>query len=210
MDREIKPRKLPPLPRAAQPEKTALPVLESQTAHEFYILPKYQLVAKLLPALVPGTSYGLLSFGKWDLRFVVFHIARLIGPCDVISTTYGLGPQAARGIVAGLKKGIFKSFRFIYDNKVREYKEEAHYMCAENFPVKITSIHAKLTVLKNENYQVLVVGSANWSDSNNKIEYTEIICDPAKAEAVYQLLLRTSEAEASAPSDIYKELGYEL
>lgn len=195
---------LQPVAGASAPQ--GLPAMEYATQHELYLTDKYNLVKDLLPSLEAGRSYGLFSFGQWELRHVIFHIARLIGPCEVVSTTYGLGPRAARAIVQALDTGIFTSFMFLYDNKVREYKDEAHNICASRFPVKLTSIHAKITVLRNEKHAVLVAGSANWSDSNNKIEYTTVITDPTAALRVWDIIAASIHAEATQPAEILTEI----
>ncbi len=194
-------------------EQQAPEKIETQVSveeHEFYIVENYKKVAERIPELHHGRSYSLLSFGQWSLKHLVFHVAKLIGPCDVVSTTFGLGPGAAKGIVKALEKGIFTSFQFLFDNKVREYKEEAYFLCESTFPVKITSIHAKVTVLRNEKWSVMITGSANWSDTNNKIEHAEIIVNRKKADFFYNLIESAVNTESSVPSEILKELGYEL
>ena len=179
---------------------------QSEETHEFFLLEGSREIEKYLPSLSIGHSYSLLSFGDWSLKELVMHIARIIGPCDVVSTTYGLGTRASKGIIRALDIGLFRSFSFLYDKKVREYKEEAHNVCASRFPVKITSIHAKITILKNEEWGVMVTGSANWSDNNAKIEHAEVIVNREKADFFYEILKKSIECKAILPSEIKKEL----
>ena len=179
---------------------------QSKEAHEFFIFESSREIEKLIPKLTDGHSYSLLSFGDWSLKELVMHIARIIGPCDVVSTTYGLGSRTSKSIIRALDIGLFRSFAFLYDKKVREYKEEAHNVCASRFPVKITSVHAKITILKNEEWGVMVTGSANWSDNNAKIEHAEIIVNREKAEFFYETILKAIQAKAILPTEIKKEL----
>jgi len=186
--------------------KPAYVFSEEQLTHEFYISEHYRTFAQQLPKLEPSGSYHFVSIGQWSLKHVVFHIAALIGKCDVYATTYGLGPGAARGIVTALDKGLFSSFHFLYDNKIKTYKEEAHNICNSNFAVKICSIHAKVTVLENENWSIVVSGSANWSDSNDKIELTNVFCSKKAASFHKSWILEVMKSEFTEPKKIYNEL----
>lgn len=178
----------------------------SEESHHFFLLSSYREVKKILPSIENGKSYSLLSFGDWSLKELIMHIARIIGPCDVVSTTFGLGPKSSKGILRALEIGLFRSFEFLYDNKVREYKDESHHLCVSNFPVKITSIHAKITVLMNEQFAVMVTGSANWSDTNSKIEHAEVIVNREKAEFFFDVLKKAIAAKAVAPKELKIEI----
>ena len=186
--------------------KPAYVFSEQQLSHEFYISDHYRTFAQQMPKIEALQSYHFVSIGQWSMKHVVFHIAALIGKCDVWATTYGLGPGAARGIVTALDKRMFSSFRFLYDNKIKTYKEEAHNICNANFPVKICSTHAKVTVLQNENWSVVISGSANWSDSNDKIEVNDIIVSKNLAEFHKDWILKVMQSQFTEPKKIYNEL----
>lgn len=152
-------------------------------------------------------SYHFVSFGQWSLKHIIFHLLKLTGPADVFSTTYGLGPTSARGIVNGLKNGMIKLFNFLYDWKIKTYKEEAHNLCAANFQVKITSIHAKVTVIINDTFAVVVTGSANWSDNNEKIESITITTNRKLAEFHKNWITQTMKSTHTEPKNIIKEIS---
>lgn len=176
-------------------------------AHEFTISKSYFDFITLLEKLEQNKSYHFVSFGQWSLKHVVFHIINMIGNCDIWSTTYGLGPGSARGIVNMLENKQINSFKFLYDWKIKTYKEEAHYMCDANFPVKLTSIHAKVTVLLNDIWGVAITGSANWSDKNNKIEAITISTHKELALFHKNWIDKAIEANASEPKNIFEEIN---
>jgi len=179
---------------------------ESNHTHEFFLSTDYKNVVELIPSIVDSTSYHLVSFGQFSLKHVVFHIITLIGACEIFSTTYGLGPNSARGIVNAKKQGIITDFHFLYDHKIKTYKEEAHYLCESNFEVKITSIHAKITAMINDNWGVTISGSANWSDTNRKIETIDIIVDRKLALFHSNWIQQAIRAKATEPSEIIKQI----
>jgi len=174
--------------------------------HEFFICEDYKDFESKFCSIEQNTTYHIVSFGQWSLKHIIFHILRMIGSADVLSTTYGLGPSSARGIVSALKAGMIKSFNFIYDWKIKQYKEEAHYLCESNFPVKITSIHAKVTVLINSEWGITVTGSPNWSDKNSKIETIVITTHRKLATFHKNWILQTIECNATEPKTIIKNI----
>ncbi len=180
----------------------------SSGGHEsaVYLTPEYKAFAAQLPEIGDRKVYDFVSFGQWNLKAVVFHLLTLTGPAEVFSTTYGLGPTASRAIVQALDDGLIRDFTFVYDHKVRTYKEEAHNLCSGRFRVKVTSIHAKITVLLNEKFGVVVSGSANWSDSNRKIELTTVTVDRERALFFRELIEKIAGTESSEPNSIYDEL----
>ncbi len=180
--------------------------VSNSSDHEFFVSKGYKHFSEQLKEIENDKTYHFVSFGQWSLKHVVFHIIKLIGKCDIYSTTYGLGPSSARGIVTALKSGMMNSFNFLYDNKIRTYKIEAHDVCSSNFPVKIASIHAKVTVLINDKFTIAVTGSANWSDSNDKIELTEIHTDYSVASFHKNWISETMKSKSVNPKKIIDEI----
>jgi len=187
-------------------QKTVIQGVEDNSSHEFFLTKEYKIFASQLPALKQNTTYNFWSLGQWSLRHVVFHIVSLVGRSKAAVTTYGLGPGSARGIVDAINKGFFESFFFVYDQKIKSFKDEAHNVSAANFHVKITQIHAKATVLINENWGVVISGSANWSDSNNKIELTTISTNRDHAIKTYDLLHKIAYTESNNVNEIRNEI----
>jgi len=187
-------------------QEAVLSEVTSSEKHEFFISAGYKLFASALTKISQETHYTFVSFGQWSLKHVIFHIVKLIGKCDIYSTTYGLGPSSARGIVTALGKGMISSFNFLYDNKIRTYKIEAHDICVSNFPVSLASIHAKVTVLINDKYAITVTGSANWSDSNDKIEITEINTNRGLASFHKKWITQAMQSKNTNPKKILSDL----
>jgi len=181
--------------------------IHDDTNHEFFISKDYKDFVKQFSKLELDKQYTTVSFGNWSLKHVVFHILSLTGKAEIFSTTYGLGPGAARGIVTGIKSGMISNFNFLYDNKIKTYKQEAHNLCISNFPVKIASIHAKVTVIINESWGITISGSANWSDSNNKIETMTISTNKALALFHKDWIYKAMQTKSANPEEILKEIN---
>jgi hypothetical protein len=175
--------------------------------HEFFVSESYKDFEKRLLSLEQNKTYHFVSFGQWSLKHVVFHLLKLTGKAQVYSTTYGLGPSSARGLVNGLKSGMISDCFFLYDWKIKQYKEEAHNLCSSNFKVKITSIHAKVTVIYNDLWGIVVTGSANWSDKNNKIESLIVTTDRNLAEFHKKWIHEAVHCEATEPKNMIKEIN---
>jgi hypothetical protein len=181
-------------------------IVSTNHEHEIYLLPDYKKFAELLPNIEIGKCYDFVSFGQWSLKHLVFHILKLIGAAHICSTTYGLGPTSARAIVDGLQKGLIQSFHFVYDWKIKQYKQEAHFLCESNFPIKITSVHAKVTTLLNDSFGIVISGSMNWSDKNKKIETISISTNRSLAEFHSNWIKAVCMCQSTEPSEIFKEI----
>lgn len=183
-------------------------VISDDISHEFFISDDYKHFYSQLESIDKNKLYTFMSFGNWSFKHVVFHLLKLAGKSNIWSTTYGLGPNSAKGIVSGLNNGLIDSFNFLYDNKIKSYKVEAHDICVSNFPVKICSIHAKITVLINENWGITISGSANWSDSNNKIETTTISTNRKLALFHKKWISAAMKSNSADPKTILKDIKH--
>lgn len=188
---------------ASSAKKTSSFSMKSEEKeHDFFLSDGYKEFSNIFKSIEKNKTYTFVSFGQWSLKHVVFHILNLIGKCDIYSTTYGLGASTARGIAIAVNKGLINSFHFLYDFKIKAYKPEAHDICSNNFDVKVANIHAKVTVLKNENYSVIITGSSNWSDTNDKIEINEIRENKELAEFHINWILKVMKLESTNPKEL--------
>jgi hypothetical protein len=133
-----------------------------------------------VPVLLPGTVYDFISFGQWSLAHILIYILSLTGPADVYATTYGLSPDVVRKLVEAKEKGMIREMTMVMDWKIRTYKAEAYFVAEQNFKTRLCSIHAKVTVVINETWGVIIQGSANYT-RNNKIENNIITVDRERA-----------------------------
>jgi len=183
-------------------------IVNDDIIHEFFISENYKHFYSQLPKIEQNKLYTFTSFGHWSLKHVVFHVLKLTGAGDVHATTFGLGPGTAKGIVSGIEKDLIKSFNFLYDSKIKSYKTEAHDICVSNFPVTICSIHAKVTTIINDKWGVSIFGSANWSDSNAKIETTTISTNRSLALYHQKWISNSMKSNSSDPKQIFNEIKH--
>lgn len=151
-----------------------------------------------LPTLTNESAYHFLSFGRWSLRDVVFRVLTLTGPAKLAATSYGLGPDTATALVKAKQTGIITDGLFIYDEKIEQHKPHIHQLMASNFKVKTIPMHAKITCIINDEWGVMISGSANWSDKTDKIELTTIWADMQLATYFFDALSRIAYSDAKS------------
>ncbi len=148
--------------------------------HSLLLTSELADLKKTVPSLRHGTVYDFISFGQWSLPHILIHVLSLTGPADVFATTYGLSPDIVRKLVEAKEKGMIREMVFVMDWKIRTYKAEAYFLAEQNFKIKLCSIHAKVTVVLNKIWSVVIQGSANYT-RNNKIENNIITVDRDRA-----------------------------
>lgn len=146
-----------------------------------FLSENYLELAKGIPELIPGQTYHLVSLGRWSMHHMLFHILKITGPADVYATTWSISEDVVRHLVEGLTQGLIKSMNFIFDYRVRKYKPAAYFLAKQHFTSRVTSCHAKVTIIKNDSFDISIIGSANYT-RNDRIEVGVIFTDKQTSE----------------------------
>lgn len=137
---------------------------------------------EILPALVAGHSVHYVSAGLWSTHDLVFHILDLIGPADLTLATWSMTEEPASTLMKGLDLGVIRSLKALFDVRIRVRNPQTFEYIKYNLGqhCRISSCHAKVSVLINDSWTVSIVGSANYTN-NPRIEAGVICTDPAIA-----------------------------
>jgi len=107
---------------------------------------------------------------------------QITGKADVFITSWAISEIAMRQLFSFKKNGLIISLNLILDyrNKVRKEKELAFVkQFCDNISLK--KIHAKVTVIQNENFSISIIGSANYT-RNPRIESGVILISKKVAD----------------------------
>jgi len=146
-----------------------------------FLSENYNQMNASLESLVEGEVYHLVSLGRWSMHHLLFHILKLTGPADVYATTWSINEDVVRHLVEGRNQGMIRSMSFIFDYRVRKYKPAAYFLAQQHFKSRVTSCHAKVTIIDNEDFHVSIIGSANYT-RNDRIEVGVIFTDKVTAD----------------------------
>lgn len=120
--------------------------------------------------------------GSWSLHQLMEYILIQTGPCKLWFTTWTISEEPLRCMVEMIKKGLITELNAILDYRIAKNKPEAFQLAGNIITnIRLTKCHAKVLVLKNSEWQVTVIGSANLS-KNPRLEAGVIFTDEKTAQ----------------------------
>lgn len=137
---------------------------------------------KCISELVPDQAQQFATAGRWSQHQLLEYLLRKTGPCRLWMTTWTITEEPMRALLMMLREGLILELNAVLDYRIEKRKPEAFQLASQLITrIKLTKCHAKLLVLKNENWNVTVLGSANFS-KNPRIEAGVIFTDKASAD----------------------------
>ncbi len=131
---------------------------------------------KSIGPLEQGKTKHYYSDGNFNLMRLVFHLLKETGPVDILMSTYSISQATLEQIHNKVNKGAIKSIRFLIDNRVKVMSPKPFQLLRESFPYSCISLHAKVALLWNQDWNVSIVTSQNATD-NPKLERGVIFTD---------------------------------
>jgi hypothetical protein len=161
----------------ASPDNKPQPdvIVKEQGAGEFAD-DKTKTLIKSIGQLQKGKTTHYYSYGNFNLVRLLIHLIKQTGPANVFMTSYSFSQTSIEQLLNHRQKGNILSFRVIVDNRVKTMSPIPFQMLSTAFDYRCTSIHAKVALIWNDNWNISVVTSQNATD-NPKLERGTIFTD---------------------------------
>jgi hypothetical protein len=166
-----------------QREKEAYKALSHEDRCSRYINEDVRLeMAVQLGDLRDGESIHYMTEGRWNLHDLLVYCIRQTGPADVYICMYAIKEYQA-GLIGTMKKQ--QSIRQVH--ALLDYRSGVQHADAlQILKVNTDSLgmirtHAKLIVIRNEKWGVVLTGSANLT-ANTRCDAGVITCDKTIAD----------------------------
>jgi len=154
-----------------QPEVIVTEQVISQFADD-----KDKQLIKSIGQLQNGKTTHYYSYGNFNLVRLLIHLLKQTGPANVFMTSYSFSQTSIEQLLNHRQKGNILSFRVIIDNRVKTMSPIPFQMLSTAFDYRCSSIHAKVALVWNDNWNISVVTSQNATD-NPKLERGTIFTD---------------------------------
>lgn len=163
-----------PLPsqHQGQPDQAASMVLTKKKTR--FVANPDGVLSKHIGLISHNEMIHFYSFGSFNMMKLIFHILDQTGPADILMCSYSISQQTIEAITRRREKGLIKDIRFIIDHRVKTMKPKPLQMLLQNFEVRFNAIHAKVSLIENEDWHISIISSQNATD-NPKIERGVII-----------------------------------
>jgi hypothetical protein len=139
-------------------------------------------VKAVMPDLKHDKTILFATAGLWSMHDLLFFYLDKIGSADVYAATWSMTEEPATMIVRGLSSGLIRSLHLLFDARIRLRNPKVFAFVKHNNVVcRLSSCHAKVCVIENEEWQITIVGSSNFTN-NPRIESGVVMTDPKAAE----------------------------
>ncbi len=129
-----------------------------------------------------GKSTHYISDGDWSMHDLVMQLLQTYKPAELFITTYALREFPVRQLILAQERKELLCVKMLLDYRAKARTPEVFQLAEMNMnKIYLTSIHAKVTVLRSAAGCVSIVGSANWTQ-NPRVEAGVITLDKNVAE----------------------------
>ena len=149
-----------------------------------------QTLTKAIGQIENGKEHHYYSWGNFNLVRLIAYLIRQTGPVNVLMTSYSFSTKSIEQLQNHINKGSILTFRVILDNRVRVMSPKPFQIIATSFNYRCMSLHAKVALLWNDQWNISIVTSQNATD-NPKLERGTIFTD----REVFEFDLKVLEHE---------------
>lgn len=143
-------------------------------AQEAKAAKRFSKCSAVLGKIRKGQTIHLVSAADWSAHDVIRQLIETTGPVDLWFATWSISEGGLREILRLRDSGKIKSINAIIDWRVLVRNREAVQLArAQADNIATHPCHAKVYVLKNKDWAISVVGSANLTN-NPRIEASVI------------------------------------
>jgi len=147
-------------------------------------------LAEMLEESQMGDVICYHSDGKFSQHQLVASICEKVGPSSLHFATWTLTEDPVRVLYKLYEKGLITSVIALFDERIKTYSSNGLQFASTFFEkIGLSKSHAKITVLENESWSIVVLGSANWSN-NPRLEAGTILFSKAAAQH-YKLVINS-------------------
>ena len=148
---------------------------------DFVICKSPEKLKRLLDKLNDEKQLHYISDGDWSTHDLISEMLKKLKPAELFLTTYAIREFSIRQLVLAIERKDLLSVNMIADYRAKMRTPEVYQLASQNMnKICLTSIHAKVTVLRSAAGCVTIVGSSNLT-SNPRIEAGVISTDPQVA-----------------------------
>ncbi|MFN0276755.1 MAG: hypothetical protein ACKVPJ_13495 [Chitinophagales bacterium] len=107
-----------------------------------------------------------LNIGRWSAHDLQFYILEQTGPAEVYLTTWAISELSSRLIHQGLQDGLITKLHCILDRRI-EIRNDSNIALLRHSASRICFVdwHAKIMVIRNANWNIAIMGTANHSNN---------------------------------------------
>jgi len=160
---------------------SALTALSSVSTDSFSVLGRKVDVLASFDNLRSGTHLHFCTQGKWSSHEMLAKLLTITGSAEVCLTSWALTEDPVRMLVQMKQAGIITEMFMVVDKRIKVHNPIAYQLAEANFDkLKLANIHAKVITIRNTDWNLTVLNSANFT-RNKRFEAGAVIDDEKMA-----------------------------
>jgi len=129
-----------------------------------------QSLQKEISKIEKAMAKPFYSEGLWSMHELLYYLLTVTGKADVWLSSFSLSEIAIRSFVNAKEDNLIKSLSCLFDISARSNKRDLLFFANNVIDrIALTKNHSKIIVIKNNEWNIVVVASANLN-TNNKLE----------------------------------------
>ena len=137
---------------------------------DFAICKSPEKLRYLLQKISPDCCTHFISDGDWSMHDLTLELVKNLKPAEIFITTYAIRELPIRQLILAQERNEISSVSMLLDYRAKTRTPEVFHLASQNVnKIFLTSIHAKVTVIRSAGGCVTIVGSSNWTQ-NPRIE----------------------------------------
>lgn len=150
---------------------------------------RLELIRNTINGLQPGCNVFFKTDGAWSNIELLEYLLELSGPANIYFSTWSISSEAITRFTQWEQSGAITGIFGILDAGLRNRKPDIYQQATGAFKVlKLSHIHAKVTVISSDTHNIVLMGSANYT-RNPRIEAGMIIWNDELAQANIKWIL---------------------
>lgn len=139
-------------------------------AEDFVLCKNPDKLKRLIDAVEKGGLIHFVSDGDWSMHDLVIELLKKYAPAEIFFSTYALREFSVRQLITALEKKHLIGVNILIDAKARARTPQVIQLAEMNVNrIRLTSIHAKVCIIRSPKGYVSINASANWT-TNPRIE----------------------------------------
>jgi hypothetical protein len=134
----------------------------------------FKFFKKYLSNVRADHTYHFWTGGQWNMHDLLIYLLSITGKANLYVTTYAISEDSVRRLIYLKEQNLLGEIQCVFDFTAKEQKNSAYTLCKQHFNVTLTRMHAKVCIVQNEKWSMIVTGSANWT-RNPKAE-RQLMC----------------------------------
>ncbi len=151
------------------------------------------LLDEVIGELKMNEHIHFFTKNSWTVPDLVLYILSQTGKANVFIASWAMKEFPARRIVKAKQENLIEQLHIKLDHRVKTYDNQVYHFLQKNADTLVLAhCHAKVTVIENKEWGVVITGSANYS-ANPRAEAGVISCDKKVAQVAKNWILNIDE-----------------